>query len=306
MVKHYSIKTKQAGSRVLILAGVHGNEYEPMLVAMQLLEELPDLLLKGSVTIVPVANEAAYIHGNRCASDEVDLARVCPGNEEGNATERIAHVVSELIKETDYLIDMHTGGLLYDIYPMVGYMLHTDPVVLEKQQQMAKSSGLPLIWGTDSRPEGRTLSVARDQNIPAIYFEYGGGTGFREQVVETYKEACIRVLAALDLFERKLPVQERYSYWVEDERPDSGHLQIKMPAPADGIFTAVVKTGDYIRKGQLFGEIVDPLSQTTYNVFAEEDGLVFLLRTSVYAKVGEALGGILPIELFSKKVIKEI
>src|SRR5699024_3297134 len=116
--------------------------------------------------------------------------------------------------EVDYLIDMHTGGLLYDIYPMAGYMLHADPAVLEKQQQMAIASGLPLIWGTDSRPEGRTLSVARDQGIPAIYFEYGGGTGIREHVIATYKEACIRILARLGLFEENIALPDKYHYWL--------------------------------------------------------------------------------------------
>lgn len=305
MVKHYMINSQQSGPRVLILAGVHGDEYEPMLVAMQLLEELQDVVIKGSVTIVPVTNESAFQQGSRYGSDGLDLARICPGNREGSVTEQAADAVSLLIKEADYLIDMHTGGLLYDIYPMVGYMLHSNPEILEKQQQMAIASGFPLIWGTDSRPDGRTLSVARDHGIPAIYFEYGGGTGFREQVVETYKEACIRVLADLGLFERLPPIQNRYNYWLEDERANSGHLQEKMPAPAEGIFTASVRIGDHIRKGQLFGEIADPLSKEIHPIFANEDGLVFLLRTGVYVKIGEALGGVLAVELFNKKRMKE-
>ncbi len=305
MISSYTIDPGQRGPRILILAGVHGDEYEPMLAAMQLLDELPDLLVRGRVTIVSVANKSAYCNGTRYGSDNLDMARICPGNREGSVTEQAADAVSLLIKEADYLIDMHTGGLLYDIYPMVGYMLHSNPEILEKQQQMAIASGFPLIWGTDSRPDGRTLSVARDHGIPAIYFEYGGGTGFREQVVETYKEACIRVLADLGLFEGLPPIQNRYNYWLEDERPNSGHLQVKMPAPAEGIYTASVRIGDHIRKGQLFGEIADPLSKEIHPIFANEDGLVFLLRTGVYVKIGEALGGVLAVELFNKKRIKE-
>ncbi|NGM62835.1 succinylglutamate desuccinylase [Sphingobacterium sp. SGG-5] len=306
MINPYTINPGQSGPRVLILAGVHGDEYEPMLAAMQLLDELPDLLIRGCVTIVPVVNEAAYVNGSRCACDGIDMARICPGNKEGSVTEQAADAVSLLIKEADYLIDMHTGGLLYDIYPMVGYMLHSSPEILEKQQQMAIASGFPLIWGTDSRPNGRTLSVARDHNVPAVYFEYGGGTGFREEVVERYKEACIRILAYQGLFEEPFSIQDRYNYWLEDERPDSGHLQIKMPAPVGGVFIALAKTGEYMRKGQLFGEIADPLSKETHPIFAGEDGLVFLLRTNVHVKAGEALGGILAVDLFDKKTIKEI
>lgn len=305
MVKHYSIKTKQAGARVLILAGVHGDEYEPMLAAMQLLEELPDLLVRGRVIVVPVVHEDAFLIEGRCGIDSLDLARICPGDATGTITEKCAAELSKLIKSTDYLIDMHTGGLLYDIFPMVGYMLHPNSDVLEKQQQMAIASGLPLIWGTDHRPNGRTLSVARDQNIPAIYFEYGGGTGLREQVVDKYKESCVRILSVLGLLKDPIVVDPSYTYWLEDHHPDSGHLQIKMPAPIQGIFKTAVLTGDYVRKEQVFGEIINPISGECKTVHAEVDGLVFLLRTTVFVQKGEALGGILPVELFAKKTIKE-
>lgn len=40
---------------------------------------------------------------------------------------------------------------------------------------MARAFGLPLIWGTDPTLPGRSLSVARDANVPAIYAEYLGG-----------------------------------------------------------------------------------------------------------------------------------
>ncbi len=58
---------------------------------------------------------------------------------------------------------------------------------------MALAFNLPLVWGTDYRPNGRTLSVARDAKIPAIYLEFGGGTGFRTQVVDAYKAGFMRL-----------------------------------------------------------------------------------------------------------------
>lgn len=306
LIRKYTIGSEGKRPNVLILAGVHGDEYEPMLAAWDLLSELDGLLVKGSVTIIPVANEGAYLNGSRLGRDGLDLARICPGDKNGSETEKVAAEIGVLIAETDYVIDMHTGGLQYNIYPLVGYMLHPDSIVLAKQRDMAKASGLPLIWGTDHRSGGRTLSLARDQGVPAIYFEYGGGTGVREHVIKTYKEVCVRILASLGLFEASFSALDSYNYWLEDERTESGHLQTKMPAPADGIFTTTVKIGDHIRNGQLFGEIVDPLTKVKHKVLAGDDGLVFLLRTTVYIKEGDALGGILPVELFNKKIIKEI
>ena len=51
---------------------------------------------KGLLTLVPIVNEAAYLRGSRTAEDELDLARVCPGDPNGSITERTAHALSEL------------------------------------------------------------------------------------------------------------------------------------------------------------------------------------------------------------------
>src|SRR5690606_26744467 len=106
---------------------------------------------------------------------------------------------SEMIRAADYLIDMHTGGRLYNIYPLAGYMLHDSAEILEKQRKMAEAFNLPTIWGTDNRPVGRTLSVARDAGVPAIYVECGGGGEVNARTIEAYVQGCKRVLASLNM-----------------------------------------------------------------------------------------------------------
>ncbi|MGV3556501.1 succinylglutamate desuccinylase/aspartoacylase family protein [Larkinella arboricola] len=295
-----------AGPHVLLTAGVHGDEYEPMLAAASLIRELDEKLVRGRVTIVPVVNKSAYERASRCGDDGLDLARICPGKPDGTVSEQTADRISALIRTADYYVDMHTGGLAYDIYPLAGYMLHPSPEVLEKQQQMALAYNLPMVWGTDHRPDGRTLSVARDAGIPAIYLEYGGGTGLREFVVTAYKDGFINLLKHLGLINEPagtLPETERF--WVEDYRSDSGYLQAKMPSPADGIFKAAVQAGEWVRVGQQWGTIINPFSGERTEVVAAENGLAFLLRTTVNVRKGDALGGILPIEKAGKRIIHE-
>jgi predicted deacylase len=300
------IKSGNKGPLVLLCAGVHGDEYEPMLVALALLNELPGKLEKGTVQIVTVVNESAYQSASRYGSDGLDLARICPGNPVGSPSEIAASEISQRISKADYFVDMHTGGVRYDIAPLAGYMLHPSAEVLEEQRQMALAFNLPILWGTDHRPDGRTLSVARDAGVPAIYLEYGGGTGVRPQVVEAYKEGFVNMLRSLEMIAQ--PVMEPGTgsrFWVEDYRPDSGYLQGKMPSPADGIFTAAVKLGDFVEKGQRWGSIVDPVSGETVEVITDMVGLAFLQRVLVKVKKGDALGGILPIEKPGKIVIHE-
>jgi predicted deacylase len=305
-MKEYTktISAPLSGPRVLVTAGVHGDEYEPVVAALELAAALPGVLNAGSVQVITVANASAYNSISRFGADGLDMARRCPGDAAGTVTDQLAHTLSLQIQQADLLIDMHTGGLTYDIFPLAGYMLHPAHEVLQQQQQVALATNLPLVWGTDFRPEGRTLSVARDYGIPAVYLEYGGGTGFRRRVVDAYRNGIMNVLKYLKMAEGPAvttPAGKRY--WVEDHRAGSGFLQGKMPAPAEGIFAAAVKTGDVVEKGQPWGTITHPLTGNIVTVEADMDGLVFLLRTMVKVSTGDALGGILPIRQPGKIII---
>lgn len=299
------IDGKAPGPRILLTAGVHGDEYEPMLAACELMEYLSGNLLRGSVTIVPVVNESAYAKGDRFGEDHLDLARICPGNQNGSVSERYAYQISAIIRQSDYLIDMHTGGLAHNIFPLAGFMLHPSKEVLNKQRTMALAFNLPVIWGTDCQPNGRTLSVARDENIPAIYLEYGGGSGIRKDVIKAYKEGFLNLLRSFNMIAgtaKNIPEEERF--WVEDGRPNSGYFQGKMPSPADGVFIAGVKPGECIKKGNLFGVIKDPQSGRHTAIYADIGGIILSVRVSVRVHVGDALGSILPI-LKREKIIIE-
>ncbi|WP_349317126.1 succinylglutamate desuccinylase/aspartoacylase family protein [Chitinophaga sp. MM2321] len=303
MSKTYQITGKKSGPRVLISAGVHGDEYEPMLSVLELIKLLPATLQSGTVTLVPVVNTSAFRQGTRRGKDGLDLARICPGNPQGTESEIAAAAISQLIRQADYYIDLHTGGCLYDIFPLAGYMLHASPAVLEKQQAMAKAFNLPVIWGTDSTPDGRTLSVARDANVPAIYAEYGGSGVPQKKIVQAYTTGCIGVLKQLQMMGDAGTEEQATPYWVEDYTPDGGYLQGKMPAPVEGIFEPSVALGAEVKKGELWGTITHPTDNIQQQVYADTNGIVLFLRTAPFVKTGDALGGILPITKPGKLVI---
>src|SRR6185369_4089960 len=135
-----------------------------------------------------------------------------------------AHALSELISAADYYVDLHTGGLALAVWPLAGYMLHADASVLEKQRTMARAFNLPVVWGTDHRLDGRSLSVARDANVPAIYVEYLGGGGCLDAGVTAMVEGCLNVMAELRMIDHtRRP--SRVEFVIEDPRPGSGHMQ---------------------------------------------------------------------------------
>lgn len=297
------IDSQIAGPSVLVTAGVHGDEYEPMLAVPGLASQLVKKIKRGKLILVPVASESAFEGRSRFGADGLDLARTCPGKPNGTVTEISANAISELIIRADYYIDLHTGGLVFEIFPLAGYMLHESPGILEKQQMMAEAFNLPVIWGTDPYPQGRTLSVARDANVPAIYVEYGGGQLVRNEIVQAYYNGCLNILAKLEMLDATEP-QKATKYWVEDYRIDQGHLQSKTPAPIDGIFIPSVKLGEIVKEGQEWGKIKNPCNQKEASIKCPNSGIVLFIRVAPYVKKGEALGGILPISEPGKIVIK--
>lgn len=289
-------KTIQGGDgpHLLITGGVHGDEFEPMAAVRQLAGRIDPARLSGRVTLVPVVNEAAFARGMRTAEDGLDLARTCPGREDGSITERTAAALSPLIRAADFYIDLHTGGAALRILPLAGYTLHTDPEVLERQRLMARAFNLPIVWGTTARLEGRSLSVARDARVPAIYVEHGGGGGCDPSAVEDCVAGCLQVCSALGMYDGTAP-GDGVRYDVEDDTDSSGHLQVQHPATVAGFFEPAVALGDVVSPGQTLGQIVNPLGEICELVRAQSAGLVLLLRVQPAVQPGDALAALLPI-----------
>lgn len=283
------------GPHLLVTAGIHGDEFEPMAAVRQLGRDLPGILRRGRVTLVPVANEAAFLRGARTAEDGLDLARVFPGRADGSGTEQVAYAVAALIRESDYYIDLHTGGLALSILPLAGYMLHHDREVLAAQRRMARAFNLPVIWGTDGGLQGRSLSAARDANVPAIYVEHLGGATYRPEGVATLVEGCMNVLGELGMIDHAA-FPSRVMYFVEDDRPGSGHLQVSHPSPLTGFFEPAVDLEDRVQQGDVLGQVTDPLGESPQPVTAEQSGVVLAIRTFPRVFEGDALAVILETE----------
>lgn len=273
---------------------MHGDEFEPIAAIRRLMDELEETVaagqLNGRVTLVPIVNEAAWWRGHRCADDGLDLARTCPGNADGTVTEQTAHELSRLIRDADFYIDLHTGGTELSVFPLAGYMLHSDPDILAAQRRMARAFNLPIVWGTSSELDGRSLSVARDAGVPAIYCEYLGGGRCSSAGVAAYVDGCRNVMRELDMMAGVAPV-DAVEYLIEDARPASGHLQVRHPSPLSGFFEPSVELGSQVCQGDVLG-VVHAADQRQ-EIVAEHTGIVIVLRTFPRVHAGESAGVVL-------------
>ena len=298
-LRKFEFSSSIAGPKLLITGGVHGDEFEPMaatrrLVAMfeQHASEVAEF--SGTVRLIPVVNESAFLRGHRCGDDGLDLARTCPGRSDGSITEQTAWALSAEIRSADYYIDLHTGGTELSVYPLSGYVLHADTTVLETQRRMARAFNLPVVWGTSPALEGRSLSVARDARVPAIYCEYLGSATCDPTGVDAYVIGCLNVMSELGMLNRERPTS-RIMHFVEDTQPNAGHMQICNPSPATGYFETYVKPGDAVRVGDPLGTLFPLDGSPSLLIKATQSGIVLVLRTFPRVHAGESVGVVLEL-----------
>jgi len=294
VIKSRVIVGATPGPHLLITGGVHGDEFESMAAIRQLAGLITPRMLRGKLTLVPVLNEPAYYRSHRTAEDGLDLARTFPGNETGTITQRIAAAANKLIGTADLYIDLHTGGTGLVVAPLSGYCALPAGPILDKQRRMARAFNLPIVWGADPTLNGRSLSAARDQGVPAIYAEYLGAATCSKEGTDAYLQGCLNVLGEFDMISHVAP-PSRVVHFIEDPRPNVGHLQICHPAPINGYFEPTVKLGDLVRKGDLVGTVCDVLGEERHEIRADNTGMVIVLHT--YPRVNKGTGVLVVLEM---------
>lgn len=288
LLQAQTIEGREGGPHLVIFGGVHGDEFEAMAAIRRLMREIDSAALKGRVSLLPVVNEPAFLRGTRTADDGLDLARTFPGRADGSITERVAAAAAPWIRRADLFIDLHSGGVQFRLLPLAGYMLHPNPRVLEKQRKMARAFNLEIVWGTDYRLDGRSLSVARDANVPAIYAEYQGAGACDRDGVAAYVAGCQNVMGEFGMLERPQP-PSRVQHRIEDDRPGAGHLQVCNPSPLTGFFEAAVSLGDVVAPGDLLGTVCDVLGERVESVASQQAGMVLCLRAFARVQAGDSL-----------------
>lgn len=284
------------GPKLLLLAGVHGDEYEGPPALWDEFARLDPAALRGTVVMAPVVNPLAYAAGSRVdPADPKDLARVFPGSTDGSTTERIAHVVRHrLIPGADLMCDFHSAGRFYRIDPWVGYGLTPDAEVLARQRRAAEVVGYRWVWGTPSLP-GRSLSAAAECGVPALYVEAPGQGRADPEDVQRNRTAIRQMLRLLVMVDEPLQPLRPESV-IEDDQPDAGHLQVQMVAHHGGFFRPEVQLGSRTETGAPFGRVVDAHGRTIETIAVPRSGRVVFLRTFPGVAPGDALGTVVEMD----------
>ena len=281
-----SVTSQHDGPTVAILAGIHGDEYEGVIAALSLARELPGELLSGTVKIVSPAHPAAWQSCSRISPiDEANLARVFPGSKNGSATEQVAHAITEqVIKHADVLIDLHSAGTNFDMPFLCGFNAGANSWCQESER-LANVFNADFTWHHNGAPNyGRSLTVAYEQQIPAIYVEGPGGRSIRKTDLDGSKAGVRRVLQDLKMLPTAPRVARDTIRVAGDGNTDAG-----LVASEIGYLVTRVNVGDLVSNGDVIAEIIDISGVILSTLLAVQNSYVMLLRRDARVHVGDTI-----------------
>ncbi|MBT3604584.1 MAG: hypothetical protein HN521_16120 [Candidatus Latescibacteria bacterium] len=277
------------GPLLVVTSGVHGDEYEGIEAIPDIFHQTDPQTLSGTLFMIPVCNVPAFETITRSSPiDGLNLARVFPGDATGSITPRIAHLIAtKILPKADFYIDLHSGGIMYDIPTLAGY-IHAENELGRKSFAGAQAFGAPILWGHPFPPApGRTLSSAVDLGVPCIYTETTGGGLARANDVACFRNGVCNVMKWLGML-KSAPQGMPLTHHLLG----SGNLDQAIQAPVAGYFKPEVTLLDDVQKGQQLGTIRDLLGKILSELHANTDGVIIMLRRLHCVRVGDGLAHI--------------
>ncbi len=269
------------GPNLLVTGGVHGGEYPGIESAIRFAQALDPNRIRGSVTVVHMANPPAFFAKAQylVPEDGKNLNRVFPGRTDGTLAERIASSVMSLARECQYWVDLHGGDIHEALTPFVIYSDQGGREVVERSRAMAQAYGIPYILESSSIG-GSTYATGAGIGIPSILAEAGGAGQLEESAVQTHLRGLENILRLLELVPD--PVSNT------EESPILRQF-VWNHADTAGLFYPKVRVGQQIRAGAVAGRIRDEYGDLIEDVVAPQSGVVLFVVTSLAINRGDPL-----------------
>jgi uncharacterized protein len=276
------------GPVLALAAGVHGQEYAPILALQRIRASLDPQRLAGTVIMIHVANMPSYL-GRTIYYSPVDgknLNRVFPGKADGTLSERIAHAITrEIIERATHVVDLHCGDGNESLRPYTYWITTGRPEVAEAGKQMALAFGLDHIIVDRGRPTDPAASVyltntGITRGKPGLTIESGALARTDEESIARIERGVAGLLRHLRM-RPDGPDPVANPVWIERSQV--------LTSSTTGIFYPLVERGFTVAEGTPIGYITDFLGKRIEDVKAPFAGeVLYVLGTPAISK-GEPL-----------------
>ncbi len=260
-------KGGKPGKKIMITAGVHGDEYNGVLAAQKTARELIGKELAGTVTVVPTINLTGMLNHSRDFystdpdASPANLNRFFPGDANGNEANRYLFALwNNLLKpNAELAIDLHTqtSGAAYPLYVFADFRI-------EQSLEMARSINPDAILN-DPGDAGVLETVWNNSGIPSITIEVGMGRYTEQALIDRTVAGIFNVLKRHEVISGEaspvIPCLE-------------GNEIISIRAEFGGFVLPQVKMMDTVEQGQLLAIQYDSFGDEIQRYMAPTSGTV--------------------------------
>ncbi len=243
----------EPGPTVLLIGGVHGDEFEGPIALLKFLNSVNANDVHGRIIVLPTLNSPAVHSSSRVSPmDNGNLNRAFPGSKNGGPTEMIAHLVEEAIMPAcDTVVDLHSGGKAAWFSPCAMAMQTEDVNLSKANLKLAEAFGADLIWLMGELNDDRSVnSAANRKKIPMIAAELGSGGQVTPETLAIGEQGVLNILNHLGVLESSSEPREFQPKYLRIESTDQ-HIY----SPHRGLFEPLFQPGRKILSGDDIGRI---------------------------------------------------
>ncbi len=287
-IKKNRITGGDGKKRFCVVTGTHGDELEGQYVCWKLSQTLSANLdsLNGTVEIYPALNPLGIntiVRGMPLC--DLDMNRMFPGSTEGSMPEYVTALITQYLLGADVCIDIHASNIFLREIPQVRISEEMATELLP----LAHMLGMDFIWlHSAATVLQSTLAHTLNANgVKTLVVEMGVGM----RITQAYGDRLVDGI---------LTLMHRLGMWTQPVSPVSPPIISSdgsvafINANACGVFLPCAEHTQRVRKGDLLGMIVDPLSGTVKEeILSPRAGLLFTLRAYPVVYSGSLIARIL-------------
>ncbi|MBO4332722.1 MAG: succinylglutamate desuccinylase/aspartoacylase family protein [Paludibacteraceae bacterium] len=262
------------GLRLCVVTGTHGDELEGQMVCYELTRILTEHTesLEGSVEIYPALNPLGIDTIQRGIPNfDLDMNRIFPGDPNGTMAEQTAHAIVEDMKGADMVIDIHSSNL---------YLRETPQVRINVQDSewlvpFAERLGMDFVWVHDAATvlEATLAHSLNSIGTPCLVVEMGVGQRINHKMCRRLVSGILHLMHTMGMWHRPESLEKSSPLIC------NGDHVIFLNAETSGVFITEQKCGIQVKKGEVIGQIVDPLRGVVLStVKTPSDGYLFTIR----------------------------
>jgi predicted deacylase len=244
------------GPTALVIGGVHGDEPEGQIAALNLARSTRPEDVPGRLIVVPCASPEASRAYTRLWPSGANLNRSFPGSPHGPADAQLADFFSRvLFPRVHIVIDMHSGGRS-GLCPPWSEMHWVDDA--EQRRQMV---GGMLAWNTDFHfvyidiaGGGLLVGEAERQGKVVVSTELGGGGHVTAATHRVSQGGLANVLRHFGVLAGETQTRAQLGL-APPTILRATELDNYLLAPESGLWETFVDLGDRVEPGQPVGQI---------------------------------------------------